>query len=718
MRDESVLLKAVRERQLRGGKSEPFRYGISTADLYVSTLADVVGRGRCGRQFARDGQSWGDVLLKAAKTLVYANPDMDEPVEEVYGAKRATPSLPGLDLPKNTLVAFSHVLTSSRKDRDGDVLHADGARLDPKMLLLWQHVHTQPIGKLVAVRDQNPGRLTVVSAIVDMNELCHDAAVMIDSGMGRFSHGFRAIEFEKIKAAGGDKEGVGDGGGFEVTEFEVMEESLVSVPANVDAQTEEVLLSLVEGGRLKSAVMKAVGRGIRGRRVVQVGGVTYRERENGRVRELVCSTLGQLKAAADAGIVGVKHEKQGDSGAGRAGEGTGRETGAGAAGAPEEADVKAGEGKEEGAADKEMMTCPECGERARPDEDGNCPECGKPMKAGSVKEGGDAGLDGQKPYPSEHAARQEEPGKFEKFRRENDKLGEGVSVVWGIDADGKAHVQSIRFDAGKFTPGEARAWLREHKFSADQFEPAKEAKKVETADGTKAGRVLSRGNEELIRKAKEHVDDVHDTGREYLKRGHGAQLREASAYLKTVLDGVAAVEGSSIEEKPRVEPTKPHGGPMMMTVGQASAHVLAHATSADRKVLIAALRAVDDAEESAAKAAAWARAKAGKLMEGNLHEETHRGNEMMPGKEVRSWLVKMGMSCGGSSAGSARVEHTGKEVRSYFVKAGWEHTAFRDEKAARRTDAFHMKDGVKATAVYVVGQKGADVYMSRPKQKR
>lgn len=236
----------------RGIKSEPFGYGIRPADVYVRTLQETIGLDRCYRYASQGNTSFNDVLRKAAKTLTYANPEM---VVQEKGQ-----DFPGeLELPKNTLMAFRHVLTTDRKDRDGDVLHSSGADVDPSMLLLFQHVHTMPIGKLVIVEEKTASRLVVVSCVVDVNSVAHDAAVMIDNGMGRFSHGFRAMEFSEIK-----------GGGFDVTKFEIMEESLVSVPANIDAATEDVLLTLVEGGKLTSPLLKDIGRGLRDRRPASV----------------------------------------------------------------------------------------------------------------------------------------------------------------------------------------------------------------------------------------------------------------------------------------------------------------------------------------------------------------------------------------------------------------------------------------------------------------
>ncbi len=168
-----------------------------------------------------------------------------------------------LDIPKNTLMIFRHVLTTSNKDRDGDILRTDGATVDPSMLLLWQHVHTLPIGKMLGIAEHTKDKLSLFSAIVDINELSHDAAVMVENKMGRFSHGFSADEFEKLE---GEEDNLF--GGFDIKKFSIREESLVSIPANADAETEEIILSMVEGGKLTSSVMKEVGTSIRERRPV------------------------------------------------------------------------------------------------------------------------------------------------------------------------------------------------------------------------------------------------------------------------------------------------------------------------------------------------------------------------------------------------------------------------------------------------------------------
>jgi len=68
------------------------------------------------------------------------------------------------------------------------------------------------------------------------------------------------------------------------------------------------------------------------------------------------------------------------------------------------------------------------------------------------------------PFSNQVAARQQPPGRYKKFRRENGKFGDGIDVIWGVTPNGKTEVQSIRFDASKFSTEEARSWLKEHKY--------------------------------------------------------------------------------------------------------------------------------------------------------------------------------------------------------------------------------------------------------------
>lgn len=258
-----LLLKAIRERQTKN----PWNRGIVTADRYVQTIQECFGSDMCKR-LAAGKVDFAAVMTKAAGTLTFNNPEMI--VKDIYSSyDHKDRDGDSIALPKNTLMVFKHILTTPRRDRDGDILRTDGAQPDPKMLLLWQHVHTLPIGKMLAVADHSEKVLEVISAIIDINPLAHDAAVMVENDMGRFSHGFRALAFDRIQTKGAKEEDWP----FDVKSFEIMEESLVSVPSNADAETLEVLLDLVEGGKLTSPILKNAGKSIRENyRPVQISG--------------------------------------------------------------------------------------------------------------------------------------------------------------------------------------------------------------------------------------------------------------------------------------------------------------------------------------------------------------------------------------------------------------------------------------------------------------
>lgn len=264
------LLESIRSRK---SKSEPFNGGILTADSYVSTLQECVGIEACYKFAVKGSTSFDDALKKAAKTLTYNNSDMV--LQENYGNNfeiLKDHKGESIEVPKNTLMLFRHILTTPKKDRDGDILRTDGATIDPNMLLLWQHVHTLPIGKALGIAEHSAAVLSMFSAIVDMNELSQDAAVMIDNEMGRFSHGFSAEAFKQLESTEDDPFP-----GFDVTRFSIMEESLVSIPSNTDAEVQEVILSLVESGKLTSSLMKEVGISIREKRPVS-SSVKYKEK--------------------------------------------------------------------------------------------------------------------------------------------------------------------------------------------------------------------------------------------------------------------------------------------------------------------------------------------------------------------------------------------------------------------------------------------------------
>ncbi len=138
-------------------------------------------------------------------------------------------------------------------------------------------------------------------------------------------------------------------------------------------------------------------------------------------------------------------------------------------------------------AEPEKCACDECGYVADAVLGSKCPEC----KTGDMKpkakekaitdllaDGGEWQLfPVLKPYPNEHAARQSDPSKYVRFARQKDKGGEGVDFIFGITKDGKIELQSVRFDRKRFTPEQAKDWLKDHEMKGD-VEPAKPEEKA------------------------------------------------------------------------------------------------------------------------------------------------------------------------------------------------------------------------------------------------
>ncbi|KKN88369.1 hypothetical protein LCGC14_0249320 [marine sediment metagenome] len=475
MTPNELLLTKIKTRTQ---KRTEFSHGVLTADRWVKTLQEGVGLDLCYRFGSNRQTSFDDVLQKAAQTLTYSNEDMV--LEE------KAPRLPkGIEMPKNTLMVFRHILTTPRKDRDGDILRTEGAEVDLKMLLLWQHVPTLPIGKMLTIVKRNSKQLVLISAIVDINELSHDAAVMIDNGMGRFSHGFRALEFEELK----EKEG--EPSGFDVKRFEIMEESLVSVPSNADAETQEVLLSLVEGGKLTSCMMKEYGKSIREKRPVSI----------------------PVKLDLSVSINGKDINNESDESSSNA---TGGEEGRGIASPSEKANENSQTGGEETkqAKDSEVKamvgtTGLADGHRhgARVDDDGN----------------GKTGASNGHRHPIKKFVVQEVNG-------HKHPLSKG-------DLEERSFIDVDKILNNCKLTEKDREWF---KASASQLWGS------DWIEGEKGGRSLSKANEIKIKDAKEIVDEV--VGMD-ISRPAKAALREASTSLATVLVGL----GEETETSTKVE---------------------------------------------------------------------------------------------------------------------------------------------------------------------
>ncbi len=195
------------------------RWGIGVAASYLKAFAPCLeGTDACPLTaigFNEPGD-WQKALKSAESQMTYCAPDL------TIKSVRKEAAVPG------AIASFDHIVTSTRGDRDGDLMESKGAEIDEKMPLLWHHNIALPLGPYLGTKSQNDKYISGASAILDTT-LGRDAAVLAEGGALRISHGFKPIEAEPIMGKGHIVVG------FHVKRFRVMEVSLVSVPSNVDA---------------------------------------------------------------------------------------------------------------------------------------------------------------------------------------------------------------------------------------------------------------------------------------------------------------------------------------------------------------------------------------------------------------------------------------------------------------------------------------------------
>lgn len=207
------------------------RWGIGTAIQYIKTVDEVFAKGLTSPTlaFSLAPDVWRKELESAARRLTYCDESSNDVGYLVKSIRE------GADIASGAVLEYDCILSTRRKDRDGDIVEPGGMDVDQKMPLLWQHVQSQPIGKHISVVSQDENRVVCKFAIADI-PLGRDAATLVKFGALRKSHGFKPIpgEFEPVeivKTADGKQVAKG----WHIRKSAVMEGSLVSIPANADA---------------------------------------------------------------------------------------------------------------------------------------------------------------------------------------------------------------------------------------------------------------------------------------------------------------------------------------------------------------------------------------------------------------------------------------------------------------------------------------------------
>jgi HK97 family phage major capsid protein/HK97 family phage prohead protease len=126
---------------------------------------------------------------------------------------------------------ISGMATTPEVDRQGDIVDPKGAEFAKEIPLLWQHDALQPVGTVrlgKATKDGIPFTATIASVDTPAGLVARldEAWQSVKSGLVRaVSIGFRALEFSFME----------DTGGLKFSRIEIMELSLVTIPANAGA---------------------------------------------------------------------------------------------------------------------------------------------------------------------------------------------------------------------------------------------------------------------------------------------------------------------------------------------------------------------------------------------------------------------------------------------------------------------------------------------------
>lgn len=205
-------------------KKRPRSLGITTAASYLREFQDCT-EGKCPSGLV-DGLTpaqWRRMMKEAAKKLVYHHDDMLVlgPATKEVGSD--------LVLPPHTIATSRTVITTTRKDRDGDVLETKGADLDPRSAYLFNHLPSELIGKLLQIGKHTPKMLDGVFSVMD-TPFGNDMAIMLEHGALRTSHGFLPKDGEYEPLDPSDPYS-----GWHILEFKILEVSAVSIPSNEDA---------------------------------------------------------------------------------------------------------------------------------------------------------------------------------------------------------------------------------------------------------------------------------------------------------------------------------------------------------------------------------------------------------------------------------------------------------------------------------------------------
>jgi HK97 family phage major capsid protein/HK97 family phage prohead protease len=166
------------------------------------------------------------------------------------------------------------IASTPSPDRDGDIMEPDGAKFGSENPFLWQHDRSQPIGNCSAKKMKDGLQITaqLVKPTPDMpTQLVarlDEAWASIKSGLVKgLSIGFKPIKYAFL-----------DSGGIQFLEWELLEVSAVTIPANAECSIQTVKSFdrqlIAASGNEKPVVIATPSAGATAKKTTEIKGKT------------------------------------------------------------------------------------------------------------------------------------------------------------------------------------------------------------------------------------------------------------------------------------------------------------------------------------------------------------------------------------------------------------------------------------------------------------
>lgn len=226
----------VSSRKLPGGEGAALTLA---SDYARKALTECAHENTCLRN-----ENAESIIKSASKKLSFCQPRTE--IISKTTRKGMKDLTEGIRVPKNAILVFKNTLVTKDVDRDKDIVHPSGAKPSKKVPVLWSHIGTLPIGGTLKFLSPFTERVQTIGFIVDLKDLfpTKDVVSLIEASILSFSQGMLPMEWEPRR----DSQV-----GAEVKEFEIVEQSTVSVPSLREAQFEEI-----QRIKLNSSYMKSI----------------------------------------------------------------------------------------------------------------------------------------------------------------------------------------------------------------------------------------------------------------------------------------------------------------------------------------------------------------------------------------------------------------------------------------------------------------------------